>query len=580
LVCALDLQECVVCVGDEDCGDEEFCGADHVCHEPIACESDIDCKVHELVCDKEAGLCVECLADNDCADEEYCKESFCFADECVAGEAYCDENVVTACLEDGSGWTTAEVCGEGQYCEEIECLDFVCEPDTIWCDGEVYKVCAENGKSVKYEEDCAAKGQHCFNGACIDTKCEPDSVFCEDDFTAAVCSADGMDSTPTLCAGEHYCEDGSCFPWMCAPAVAYCENDVAKLCDAKGSSVVNEVNCAAAGKLCAGGQCVDCQPQCDGKECGDNGCGGECGSCDDLDACTDDSCGAGICEHAQIPDCCTSDETCDDDGDGIPNSEDNCVDVENPLQEDLDNDDLGDACDPDKDGDGFEAEVDDCDDLNAEVHPGQVEVLDGIDNNCDGFADEGFSALSCKTVLFANPLTQSGVYPIDPDGVAGPTLPKNLYCDMETAGGGWTVVFSSDDPAKWKTDFGSPGEGQWGHYLSGFPVPMTEVLLLRVATGETKIVSGIAHSALYSCSKGDDATFWDGSLWHNWNAYHLGVCNTISVNGQTGYIITCASCNGNRQSWGFGHRGWLDDQQGWGWHSLQLGPTVFTIAVR
>jgi len=392
----------VVCVGDEDCAEEKFCGADHLCHKPIACESDIDCKIHELVCDKEGGLCVQCLADNDCAEEEFCKDSFCFADECVAGEAYCDENVVTTCLENGSGWTTTETCGEAQYCEEAECHDYVCDPDAIWCEGEVYKVCAEDGKSVKYEEDCEAKGQHCFNGACIDTKCVPDSVFCEDDFTAAVCSADGMDSTPTPCAGAHYCEGGSCFPWVCTPAVAYCESDVAKLCDAKGSSVANEVNCAASGKVCvdggckdlvcspgadfcvdddtkgvcaidgltfeptdcaaqhscsdglcvawvctpgeamcngevatvcdglglgpeaggtdcagqgkfcAAGECIDCQPQCDGKECGDNGCGGECGSCDDLDPCTGDTCANGVCQHVQIPNCCTSDEYCDD----------------------------------------------------------------------------------------------------------------------------------------------------------------------------------------------------------------------------------------------------------------------------
>ena len=44
----------------------------------------------------------------------------------------------------------------------------------------------------------------------------------------------------------------------------------------------------------------------------------------------------------------------------------------------------------DADGDGYFAEEDDCDDNNASVHPGAVEVCDdGIDNNCDGVIDEG-----------------------------------------------------------------------------------------------------------------------------------------------------------------------------------------------
>src|SRR5262245_25760337 len=41
----------------------------------------------------------------------------------------------------------------------------------------------------------------------------------------------------------------------------------------------------------------------------------------------------------------------DRDGDGIPDSLDNCPDTPNTDQMDLDMDDLGDACDPDIDGD-------------------------------------------------------------------------------------------------------------------------------------------------------------------------------------------------------------------------------------
>ncbi len=52
----------------------------------------------------------------------------------------------------------------------------------------------------------------------------------------------------------------------------------------------------------------------------------------------------------------------------------------------------------DQDGDGYgapgdpscpEGEVDDCDDSDPDVNPGEVEVFDGVDNDCDGFADNG-----------------------------------------------------------------------------------------------------------------------------------------------------------------------------------------------
>ncbi len=51
--------------------------------------------------------------------------------------------------------------------------------------------------------------------------------------------------------------------------------------------------------------------------------------------------------------------------DGITDDNDDCVDVANPPQADLDNDNIGDACDDDKDGDGYTVAQNDCDDTDA-----------------------------------------------------------------------------------------------------------------------------------------------------------------------------------------------------------------------
>ncbi len=95
----------------------------------------------------------------------------------------------------------------------------------------------------------------------------------------------------------------------------------------------------------------------------------------------------------------------DDDGDGFADIEGDCNDGDiliNPAAEERIND-LDDDCDGtvdegtdayDDDGDGF-AENDepgDCNDLTSAVSPDADEILDGVDNDCDGTVDEGTAA--------------------------------------------------------------------------------------------------------------------------------------------------------------------------------------------
>ncbi len=104
----------------------------------------------------------------------------------------------------------------------------------------------------------------------------------------------------------------------------------------------------------------------------------------------------------------------DGDGDNIAYAFDNCPDNSNPNQEDLDNDGLGDICDPDRDGDGV--------DNGPDIFPDDPnESLDsdgdGMGDNIDPDADNDGIPDRIEVALGLNPLDPSdAALDLDGDG--------------------------------------------------------------------------------------------------------------------------------------------------------------------
>jgi hypothetical protein len=80
-------------------------------------------------------------------------------------------------------------------------------------------------------------------------------------------------------------------------------------------------SCPGEQDACVDGACV-CQPSCDGKQCGDDGCGGDCGTCEgEQDACIENQC---ICQPSCDGKQC-GDDGCGGDCGGCEGEQDACV---------------------------------------------------------------------------------------------------------------------------------------------------------------------------------------------------------------------------------------------------------------
>jgi hypothetical protein len=247
----------------EDCGAAGCNAGSKVCADCEDVCSDIECGT-QSGCDCgtcpegkscDGGQCVVKCGDEQCGSAE--TQCSCPAD-CKSGCACCDGNDCVADTSDEQCGKGAEVCIEctGQdKCVKGAC---VCLPA---CAGG--KECGSDGCGGSCGT-CEA-GKNCEGAQCV-VKCGDEQ--CGAGENKCNCPADCTGGCAGCCAGA-VCKTGD-LNWECGT----------------GASVCTE--CTGQEK-CAGGEC-ECLPECAGKLCGDDGCEGTCGQCDNCSACVAGDC--------------------------------------------------------------------------------------------------------------------------------------------------------------------------------------------------------------------------------------------------------------------------------------------------
>ena len=303
------------CGGTLDCGDctdGTFCGANGT---PNTCGGVCipdTCASLGFDCGSVSDGCGEILACGTCADTHSCVDNVCFCEQttCEAAGSECGPTV------DGCGSTMdCGTCPDDYSCSNGSCVACVpqcdgnnCGPDGC---GGVCGTCSSSKlciggtcKTPFCEGQCGSNAPQWCGAGCkcyCNANCFQFGDCCED-----VCTSCFDTFTDQCCAPD--CDGKQCGPNGCGGVCGSC----------------------APGTLCEEDQCVACEPQCDGLACGDDQCGGTCGECDPFDTCEAGQCI--VCE----PNCdglvCGSDGcggTCGECADGLVCTTDQqCVECE------------------------------------------------------------------------------------------------------------------------------------------------------------------------------------------------------------------------------------------------------------
>jgi hypothetical protein len=178
-------------------------------------------------------------------------------------------------------------CARGEVCSSAgTCTAGDCSPN---CAG---KTCGDDGCGGSCG-DCSAPTPYCNSGVC--------GATCTPNCTDKTCGSNGCGGSCGTCTGGQQCQSGACVdlpvPLSCA---GHCGTDATSGCSCAAS-------CIDAGNCCGDAEAkCGCFAKCTNKSCGDDGCGGSCGTCDSGKRCGAGQCVTDLCS----PDPCNGHGTC------------------------------------------------------------------------------------------------------------------------------------------------------------------------------------------------------------------------------------------------------------------------------
>ena len=310
-----DTDGCGWADGEYNCGGV---GSDPSGEFILSCDGTCDCGSKECGDDGCGNSCGDCSAGLSCDASGACVEDAC---QGITFDGCCNGDALTWC--------------EGGVLEVIDCSD---NTACGWSDSDGYYNCGTDGledPSGALPMDCGLDGPvdnpdppsdecngiddiGCCDGAVL-TWCDAGAlevIDCSDNASCGWSDADGFYN----CGTDGSAEPSGDWPLSCGDVGGGCTpNCGAAQCGDDGCG--GSCGTCGAGAECdtGSGMCIStCTPACDGKACGDDGCGGSCGSCGGGMACDE---GAGTCSVPCAADC--TGKQCGDDGCG--NSCGDCV---------------------------------------------------------------------------------------------------------------------------------------------------------------------------------------------------------------------------------------------------------------
>ncbi len=154
---------------------------------------------------------------------------------------------------------------------------------------------------------------------------------------------------------------------------------------------------------------------------------------------------------------------------------------------------------------------------------------------------------SCKEILDAGLSTGSGMYTVDPDGFSGPLGPIEVWCDMVTDGGGWTIVVGASAYGS-NLPFSPSLQGVNPSFSGG---------TYHAYQGTTP--NGACHSP-YPAYSAVVTVPHDQVKWRTWQRWHNATSSQYYVDFENDGVVeyknsTCGSACGQGSVWSFNHDG-------------------------